>query len=120
MALYIILGTLAAIGLLSVGWVCFGWLLPGGDGGIVLCREPSEDLLRRCRWLREVGLLRMPLVILGEETADWDQMRLYGGEIEICSPETLISRLERERLHCDGTGNGDPSGRHQRRGISEL
>ena len=120
MALYIILGTLAAIGVLSILWVCFGWLLPGGTGAILVCREPSEALMLRCRWLRELGLLRLPLVILAKESPEQENLPHYGGGIEICSPEMLASRLERERLHGDGTGNGDPPGRHQRRGISEL
>jgi len=120
MALYIILGTLAAIGLLSIVWVCFGWLLPGGEGGILVCTEPSEAFLSRCWWLRELGLLRLPLVIALREPSDQGKMGLLDNDIEICSPETLVSRLEQERLHRDGTGNGDPAGRHQRRGISEL
>jgi hypothetical protein len=40
-------------------------------------------------------------------------------DIEICAGENLLARLEMERNQV-GTGNGNPSGRHQRRGISEL
>jgi hypothetical protein len=43
-----------------------------------------------------------------------------GTDAEIVGPEELLPRLEQERYGIDGTGNGDPSGRDQRRGVSEL
>ena len=114
------MGTLAAIGMLSILWVCFGWLLPGAAGGAVVCRGwPEEGLLRRYRWLRELGLLTWPLLIVAEVQVE-DTEQFFGSGIEICSPDALADRLEQERTYLDGTGNGDPPGRHQRRGVSEL
>ena len=121
MAGYIIVGTLAAIGLLSVLWVCFGFLLPGARGGAFVCMGwPGEGLLGRYRWLRDLGLLTCPFLIVTEESKLNENQRLFSCGIEICSPDALGQRLERERKYLDGTGNGDPPGRDQRRGISEL
>ena len=120
MAGYIVVGTLAAIGLLSVVWACFGWLIPGAKGGALVCvGSPDAALAVRCRWLRELGLLKVPLIVIVTECGE-DPVQPPGCEGEICSPEALVSRLEWERKCCDGTGNGDPSGRGERRGISEL
>ena len=113
MAGYVILGTLAAFGLLSVIWACLGWLLPSGKGCVLVCLgEPDVGIVSRWKWLRGLGLLRCPLVAVNAD-AEYE-------EIEICAGEELLARLEMERNQFHGTGNGDPSGRDQRRGISEL
>ena len=97
MAAYIVLGTLAAIGLLSILWVCFGWLLPGGKGGAFVCMGwPEEGLLSRYRWLRELGILSCPMLIVTEEHGKEEEQFFYSG-IELCSPEALADRLEQER-----------------------
>ena len=120
MVLYILIGTLAAIGMLSVLWVCFGWLLPGGRDGAVICLGwPRDGMIARYRWLRDLGLLHCPMIIVMEEPVGADAMPMGPG-IEICSPDALWQRLKQERTNLDGTGNGDSPGRHQRRGISEL
>jgi hypothetical protein len=121
MAGYILLGTLAAIGLMSSLWVCFGWLLPGAKGGALVCVGwPDAGTVSRYRWLREIGMLHCPLLIGTEDAEAPEEERLCSCGIELCSPENLVLRLERERKNSDGTGNGDPSGRDQCRGISEL
>ena len=112
MAGYWILGFLAAFGAFSALWAAFGWLLPGLRGCAVVCwGRPEAEILIGYKWLRGLGLLRCPLLIVAED----------GGEdTEICSREELLSRLEWERNRFDGTGNGDHSGNHQRGGIPEL
>jgi len=116
MAGYVILVFLTCFGLLSVLWTALGWLLPGDAGAVMVCMgTPDLGLLSRYRWLRSLGFLRCPLVAVTGE----DLPGLPEGT-EICSREELLFRLEQEwKLH-HGTGNGDSSGRHQRRGISEL
>lgn len=115
MAGYILIGTLAAFGAFSAFWALFGWLLPGGKGCALVCfGVPDDGILSRYRWLKGLGLMHCPLLIVAEE--DGFSCR----DTEICSGENLLSRLERERLESNGTGNGDHSGRHQRRGVSEL
>lgn len=115
MAGYGILILLAAFGLLSSLWAVLGWLLPGGRGMAMVCLgAPDEGMVSRYRWLRGLGLLRCPLLVT--EGGTW---RHIDG-MEICGPEELLHRLELERKQIDGTGNGDPPGHDQRRGVSEL
>ncbi len=110
---WFVLGALGAYGLLCMLWAVFGWLLPKGGGCAVCCLEvPEELVLRRLRWLRGMGLWDVPILVITE------QVRELPGDLETCSREELIARLERERI--DGTGNGDHSGRRQRRDLSEL
>ncbi len=116
MAGYVILGTLAAFGVLCVLWCLFGALLPGTEGfAVVICGEAEEERFWRLLWLKSLGLLNCPVLMVAEKPGE-----SVMAEIEICSREELISRLEQERNRFNGTGNGDHTGRHQRRGISEL
>ncbi len=110
---YFVLGVLAAYGLVCMLWAAFGWLLPEGRGCAVCCvGVPEEMTLRKLRWLRDMGLLAVPVLAVTEDPLE------LPGDMERCSREDLLSRLERERSN--GTGNGDPSGRSQRRDLSEL
>lgn len=115
MAGYIIVGTLAAFGAMSLLWALLGWLLPGGQGCVLVCwGQPDEGILSRYRWLRGTGLLRCTLIAVDAKDADPRK------DVEICAGEELLSRLERERKESDGTGTGDFAGRDQRRDLSEL
>ncbi len=114
MAGYLVLGVLAAFGLLCAAWAVFGWLLPGMKGCVLVCvGVPEEQMLAKYRLLHGLGILECPLLVV----ADLENERI---EYEICGREELFSRLERERKRFDGTGNGDHSGYHQHGGISEL
>lgn len=96
MAGYVIVGALAAVGAMSILWVFFGWLLPGMTGGVlVYLRRPCEGSLRRYRWLRELGLVRCPLLIVTEEEFEPQPM---GCGIESCSLSELTDRLKQERM----------------------
>lgn len=103
MAGYVCLGMAAAFGVFCAAWVLFGWLLPGGIGGALVCicrpglRE--EPLVRRYIWLRELGLLRVPLLLVGSSLPYEEQAHLHRrcGSIEFCSLEELPARLEVER-----------------------
>jgi len=117
MAEMIVLGSLAAFGAISAVWVCLGWLLPGGKGMALVCSgEPDEGIRCRVQWLRSLGLLSGPFLVITEAPPDFRQ----SGDIEYCRPEALLSRLEQERIDTDGTGNGDSSGHHRRGGVPEL
>ena len=118
MVWYVVIGMLAAFGLVSALWLIAGWLIPGGKGWVAVCfREGAA--LERCLWLREWGLLRGPVLLL-QEPAEDDPMILAGKKIEYCSVQELPARLEVERRNLDRTGTGDHSGHDQCRGISEL
>lgn len=114
MAGCVILGTLAAFGLFCVVWTVFGWLLPGLKGCVLVCMGAlEEETLARYKVLRGMGLLDCPLLVVAETESE-------STDVEICSGEELLSRLEWERKRFDGTGNGDHPGHHQRGGVSEL
>lgn len=116
MAGHVILVMLAAFGVLCAMWAGLGWLLPSGRGCALVCYGyPDEGIRSRYRWLCALGLFSGPLIAVTEDTG-----LPQGCETEICRPEAMLVRLEWERNRFDGTGNGDPTGRHQRRGISEL
>ena len=104
MVWYVILGMLAAFGTLCILWILLGFLLPGSGRGIIVCLCREEDavhLQRRGCWLRDLGLIRSPVLI----TSD---------------PQEMQERLLREWTKFDAAGNGDPSRNHQRGGVSEL
>ena len=64
MAVCFALVLFAAIGIMSVLWALLGWLLPSGQGMVMVCLEPPDPgVLSRYRWLRGLGLLRCPVVI---------------------------------------------------------
>jgi len=115
MAGYVIVGTLAAFGLLAVLWALLGVLFPGGEGcAVVCCGTPRAEIFAVFKLLKGLGVLRCPLIAVTEK----DDCPIDG--TERCRPEQLLQRLTEERNRFDGTGNGDHSGCHQRRGVSEL
>ena len=103
MVWYLCMGVLAAFGALCALWACFGFLLPGGAGGAVvcMCRPGGRELalVRRCRWLRELGLLRSPVLLVDCGLEPWEREALaqMGRGVEICGLEELPARLELER-----------------------
>ncbi|MBO7252643.1 MAG: hypothetical protein J6V25_08445 [Oscillospiraceae bacterium] len=114
MAGYFVIGALAAFGAMSLLWAVLGWLLPGGKGCALVCwGMPDEGILSRYRWLYAMGLLRCPLLAVTEQDAACP-------ELEICTGQMLLHRLEWEREQVHGAGNGDHPRCDQRRGVSEL
>lgn len=113
MAEMVILGALAAFGALCAVWLLMSHRLPGDREGVMIyCwRESGAGRGFTARWRLQwdLGLVRGKLAVvdLGMTEADKDFLARWGRNAEI---------WERE----DGTGTGDPSGRHRRRGISEL
>lgn len=103
MAWCIVLCMLAAFGALSALWAMFGWLLPGGTEGVIVCHigqgMPESFFLWRYVLLRELGLLGCRLIVVdcGMTEAQSRWLQEQRGGIEICSPEGLSSRLELER-----------------------
>lgn len=94
MAWYICLGTMAAFGLLSAVWCLLGWLLPAGDEVLVCCGgTDAHAVARRYLWLRGMGLIRCPLILVGCDLSPPEQAWMEDHGIEVCSPEALPRRL---------------------------
>jgi len=110
-----LLGTLAAFGALSLLWALFGWLLPAASGCAVVFYGAAEgEIFTVFKWLRSLGLLKCPVLVVTEEA-------LSGlPDVEYCTGEELLPRLKEERNRYYGTGTADPAGHSQCRGISEL
>ena len=76
---FVLLGFLAAFGLLSALWAIFGFLLPGSHRcGVVLLCEPDAEwlLLHRLLWLRQLGLLRCRIFLSGRGLTEQQRRQL--------------------------------------------
>ena len=98
MTALVILSVLAAFGVICVLWAFLGWLIPEqrGMSMVYVCRgESIEALLRRYRWLRDMGLVRGKLLIVDEGMPE-QQRRILEGKhgIEICTRAQLTDRVE--------------------------
>ena len=85
---FVLLGFLAAFGLLSAMWAIFGFLLPGSRRcAVVLLCEPDAEwlLLQRLLWLRQLGLLRCQIFLSGRGLTEQQRRQiLQYNDIEIC------------------------------------
>ncbi len=99
----IVLGTLAAFGAFCVLWAVFGLFLPNCKGGalVYLCSpgKSCDGIVLYCRWLRGLGLLKAPLLLVDSTAPPIERQRLFQRHphLEFCSLEELPSRLELER-----------------------
>ncbi len=96
---YAILAVLAAYGLICALWSAVGWLLSGGRTvAVCFCESEKQVWLgrRRCRFLRDTGLVCRAIVVAAPEVIPPELARVTE-ETEFCSPEELISRLGTER-----------------------
>lgn len=90
----IVICVLAGFGLLSLLWAVFGWLLSGGRELSAVCygcdgRE--EAALRRYNFLRGLGLIRGPLLIIDAGLTDTEKscLRRMGQDVRIVTWEEL-------------------------------
>lgn len=107
MATWIVLVVLAAFGALCALWALFGFLLPGQRGAVTVCLcrgdGTEEALIRRHRWLRDMGLTHSPLVLLDGGLTDEDKGRLTRQGLTVCDMAELSARVEQEREKLDRT-----------------
>lgn len=124
MVWYVILGFLAAFGLLCLFWVLCGLLMPADRGWelAVYCAnaEPMEVICRFCRF-RELGLTRSTLTLVDSELPQWQQYAIQRRYtyIRFCTLEDWLS-VHGEERRLNGTGDGDPAGHHRSGGVSKL
>lgn len=94
MAGYVLLGMLAAFGL-----VCAVWLLCGlftrneKAGNLVYFGEDVHICAQRYIWLREMGLVSDRLLIPDDGLEEQERQWLEAQGIEICSRDVLTERL---------------------------
>ncbi len=92
MLTYVVIGTLAAFGLVCLVWLMCGWMLPKEGGVLIYAGSDNLIAARRYLWLKEMGFTVTPLWILDAQGPDreWLQAR----EIEVYSREEAVARLE--------------------------
>lgn len=92
MAAYVIVGTLAAFGLLCALWTAFGWLLSGGKGGYIVCPDLSgsegRGFVRRCLWLKGLWLLKCPVYVADKGISQKEREKLESAGIEFLCPDS--------------------------------
>lgn len=97
MVLYVVIGALAAFGLMCVMWIGSGLFLPRICAGAAVLAGPLDreamDTARRWIWLREMGLLYSPLLAVKGTLTEVEENWLYCHGFEICSREEVLSRL---------------------------
>lgn len=95
---YIVLGTLAAFGLVSALWVLYGLLLPGNRDGVLYAPAwpgaAEDSFVRRYLWLRELGLMREELIMVDYGLGDGERDWLMARGVTLCPPEKLAERLK--------------------------
>lgn len=89
---FILLGMLAAFGLVCAVWVLAGMMLPRRRGILVYLGDDPMTAARRYLWLREMGLTSSHLVLTEQDREGLEWFAAQG--IEIWSREALIRRLE--------------------------
>ena len=96
---FILLGTLAAFGLLCCVYCILGLFLSDDVRPKLVCLLPRshhpDGAIARYRLLRDLGLVQGPLLILGAEPEN------AGADIEFCTVQELSARLELERNTLD-------------------
>lgn len=92
---------LAAVGIVSLIWCVLGWILPDA-AMLVVFRCPQgyhpDGAICRYRWLHSLGLIRGPLLIVGQIPAqEQDIWKKRYSNVEFLTAEELPAALELER-----------------------
>ena len=96
---YVLLGFFAAVGVLSLLWLCAGLFLPDEKKQpVAICcpQNGTLTLLRRYRWLRELGLVRCPIVLLDSDLSLQEQKTL--AQHYPCISFSTTQRWKQERM----------------------
>ena len=113
---------LQATGVLMLLWTLVGWLVLGHDrGGAVVYRVTElsrvEAFLRCCQWLRGIGMIRMPVLLVdggldSREREELEHMAAVREDVRICTGAGLEEELkwEAERFGGAGAAAGNRSG----------
>ena len=120
----VILGFLAAFGLLCALWVLFGLILPcktNCQTAVVCCDGQALAVIRRFCRMRQMGLTRSELTVLDSALTNHQQQLIQKRYpyIRFCTRQAWLSGEDRECLRF-GSGDGDPAGYHRCGGVPEL
>lgn len=94
MAGYVLIGMLAAFGLVCAVWILCGLFFRGGKtGSLVFLGEDAHICAQRYIWLREMGLVRDRLLIPDNGLEEQERQWLEAQGIEICDRVELAERF---------------------------
>ncbi len=95
MGWYVLFALMAAFGVLCALWVLFGWLLLPVRGEWLLYpgRQGGLSFVPVYLWLRDLGLVRCPLIVADLGLDREEKMYLEEKGIEVYSPAELPERL---------------------------
>ena len=115
----VLVGILAAFGLLCALWCIFGLWLSGSKGWVAVCfaGKGQTGALRRCRWLRSWGLHRGRILLITPEGTQPEAVSRETENIELCTLAELPARLELELTYAR---IADLTGHRGGGGISKL
>jgi len=116
---FVWVGALAAFGAVSALWLVYGLCCGKPVGRLLIVSNGQKGLIRRLLWLREVGLLSCPMVLIDPELDELDEYWITSRGVEVWKTAPWMEAENiGERIY--GAGTGDPTGRHQCGGVSEL
>ena len=119
MAGFVCIGALAAFGVVCVLWTIYGLCCGKPDGTLLILSRGNQGLLRRCLWLREMGFLTCPMVLVDPDLDALDELWVMSRGVEIWRTSCLGEVCDTGDKKY-GAGTGDSSGCHQCGGVSEL
>lgn len=101
MAGQVLVAVFAAFGLLSAGWALASIWLPAQPATVMvhICSGREEAAVRRYRWLRNLGVLRKPLILVDSRLTQKERAMLCRScpDVEFCDLAELPARMEQER-----------------------
>lgn len=103
---YVIIGFFAAVGCLFLLWLLYGACLPKtrAEAVAVLCQPGRErQLLRRYRWMRDLGLTNSSVVLVGSALSSREQSEMIQNfpGVTFLTPEQWLEETK-ERLEANG------------------
>lgn len=115
---------LQASGVLLILWITLGFLVLGAERGgmcVRVCRggdeSRAEAFVRSCSWLKEMGFLRVPVLLVDMGMPQSERLRLESfisdrKDVILCGEGELTRMLEKEaEVHGrTGTAAGDCGG----------
>ena len=107
MLAFVVIGALGAFGFVCAVWTVCGFFLKDRGGSLLYHGPDPVEFARRYLWLKEMGLIRCQLTV-ADPPGNWLLWLKNQG----------IDTIEGEKGLESGTG--DPPGRNQRCGVSEL
>lgn len=93
---YVLVGFLAAFGVLSLLWCVSGWLFTAGPQGWVLCAASAAcpGFVPLFLWLRSLGLVRCPLIVVDFGLSEGQRRQYLAKGLRIYPPDQVPAQQD--------------------------